>query len=346
MTGSSVLTPTYSVTLGNQRWTTQALDVTVVLGAAPQLDRATITLPSAAPAAAAPDDAVHVELDGGDGAVAVFAGTVRAVVRHERTIVVECGDAGASLAAYRPATSFEQTSAASVVRALCADVGVDTGALDSGPTLAAYVADPTRSALDHICRLAAWSGALAWVEGDGRLSTRVVDGSQPELALRHDREVVQVRQRRLGASNPSYVVTGESGAASAAPPDAARPTSDFFAGDRPDGPGVGSRWIFEPALRTPEAATLAAAALARAAGSARLRTTLDAWLVPALRVGTVVRLDELPDGLVPGPHWVERVVHRIGPRGATTRASLCEAGPALDPSALLGALAGAVGSLL
>ena len=84
----------------------------------------------------------------------------------------------------------------------------------------------------------------------------------------------------------------------------------------------------------------------RTAGSLRHRTTLDAWLVPALRPGTVVRLDELPDGLAAGPHWVERAVHRVGPGGATTSARLAEAGAAFDPLALLGSLAGAVGSLL
>ena len=215
--------------------------------------------------------------------------------------------------------------------ALCADVGVDVGPVDTGPTLTAYVADPTRSALDHIARLAAWSGALASIDGDGRVTTRVVDGAQPDVALRHDREVLRISQRTVAGAT-TYVVAGEAGAGSAAPPDAARPTSDFFAGDRPDGPGVGTRWSFEPALRTPDAAAVAGAPRGRTAGSLRHRTTLDAWLVPALRPGTVVRLDELPDGLAAGPRWVDRVVHRVGPGGATTSARLAEAGAAFDPT--------------
>ena len=197
-------------------------------------------------------------------------------------------------------------------RALCADVGVDVGPVDTGPTLTAYVADPTRSALDHIARLAAWSGALASIDGDGRVTTRVVDGAQPDVALRHDREVLRISQRTVAGRQRPTSSPARRAPASAAPPDAARPTSDFFAGDRPDGPGVGTRWSFEPALRTPDAAAVAGAARGRTAGSLRHRTTLDAWLVPALRPGTVVRLDELPDGLAAGPHWVERVVHRVG----------------------------------
>jgi hypothetical protein len=345
---SSVLATTYSLTLGNQRWTTQAVDVSVTLEAAPLIDRARITFPAAAPVEAAPGDSAVIDLDGGsgDGTVAVLTGTVRAVARGARSIVVECVDAGAALAAYRPATSFEQTSAASVVRALCDDVGVDVGAVDTGPSLSAYVADPSRSALDHIARLAAFSGALATVDGEGKVTTQVVDGSQPDLALRHDREVRHITQRQVGTDVESYVVAGEAGASSASPPDAARPTSDFFAGDRPDGPGAGTRWSFEPVFRTADAAAVAAAARTRSAQSARHRTTLDTWLLPALRPGVVLRIDELPDGLAGGPHWVERVTHRLGPTGATTRCRLAEGGPAFDPLALLGSLAGALGSLL
>lgn len=343
MTGSSVLIPAYTVTLGNQRWTEQATELTVVLNAAPAVNRATIRFPASAPVAAQPGDPAVVELDGGEGAVAALTGTVRALSHTGRAIVVECTDAGVTLANYRPATSFEQTSAASVIRALCADVAVDTGALDSGPTLNAYLADPTRSALDHICRLADFSGAMTAVDGDGRLTTRVIDGVQPDLALRHDREILAISQRLISNPISAQVVAGESGATSASPPDAARPTSDFFAGDRPPGPDADSRWTFEPVLRTPDTAAVAGAARARQATANRRRTFLNAWLVPGLRPGAVVRLDELPDGLTAGPHWVDRVVHRIGPGGATSDARLAEAGPAFDPMALL---LGAIGDLL
>jgi hypothetical protein len=346
MTGSSVLTPAYTVTLGNQRWTTQATSLTVVLNAAPAVSLATIGFPASASLEAQPDDPAVVELDGGEGAVAVLTGTVRALSHTGRAIIVECADAAITLANYRPATSFEQTSAASVIRALCADVDVDTAVVDSGPTLTSYVADPTRSALDHIHRLACFSSAMAAVDGDGRLSTRVIDGVQPDLALRHDREVLDIAQRLVTGPVFAQVVAGESGATSTSPPDAARPTSDFFAGDRPKGPGVDSRWTYEPALRTPDAAAVAGAARARHAAAARRRTYLRTWLVPALRPGAVVRLDELPGGLTAGPHWVERVVHRVGPAGATSESRLAEAGPAFDPMALLGALAGAIGGML
>jgi hypothetical protein len=343
VSSSAVLTPAYNVTLGNQRWTTQATALTVVLNAAPAVSLANVAFPSAAPVSAQPGDPAIIELDGGEGAVAVLTGTVRGLTHTGRAIVVECGDAGITLANYRPAISFDQTSAASVIRTLCDDVGVDTGAVDSGPNLTCYVADPTRSALDHIRRLADFSGALAIVDGDGRLTTKVIDGVQPDLALRHDREVLGIVQRLVSDPIAAHVVAGEAGASATSPPEAARPTSDFFAGERPKGPGADSRWTYEPVLRTPDSAAVAGAARARLAAAVRRRTDLRTWLVPGLRPGAVVRLDELPEGLTAGPHWVQRVVHRVGPGGATSESRLAEAGPAFDPTALL---VGAIGGLL
>lgn len=347
MSPTSLLAPAYAVTLGDQRWTSQALDLVVDLEAAPLVNAARVTFPWSAPVDAAVEDAAVIALDGGagDGLVTVLTGVVRAVTKGLDSTTIECVDAGALLAALRPASTLERATASSVIEALCGDAGVEVGDLDTGPTLAAYVADPGRSALDHVARLATWSGALASVDGAGTLGTRVVDGAQPDVALRYGREIVSLRQRRVTTSVRSYVVAGEAGASNPAPPEASRPSSDFFAGDRPEGPGPGSRWTFEPALRTPGSASIAAAAKLRSVTSTRLRTTLDAWLLPALRPGSVVRLDDLPDG-VGGVHWVERVTHHLGPAGASTTARLAEAGPAFDPTALLSAAAGALGSAL
>jgi hypothetical protein len=341
---SSLLTPAYDIVLGDKRWTEQAVDVTVTLQAAPLLDHARITFPSAAPVDAGPDDPVVISLDGGagDGLVTVLTGKVRAVTRGMQWTIVECTDAGTELANYRPATTFEQASAASVVEALCGDVDVDLGAIDTGPNLNAYVADPSRSALDHVVRLAGWTGALVSIDGDGRLTTRVIDATQPDLALRYGREVVRLDQRKVATPITTYVVAGEAGASSASPPDAARPTSDFFAGDRPEGPGAGSRWSYEPAFRTPDDAAVAGAALGRLATSTSHRTTLQAWLLPAIRPGSIVRIDDLPAGLSGGPHWVDRATHRLGPGGATTTARMAEGGDAFDPMALLAGVLGAL----
>jgi hypothetical protein len=345
MSPSSLLAPAYELTIGSQRWTTQATAIALDLHTAPLIDVLRARFPFAAPLDAAPDDPVVLALDGGEGSgpETVFTGQVGAIARGPRSIVLTAFDAGAQLASYRPATTFEQATAASVIRALCDDAGASTGSIDDGPTLAFYAADPSRTALEHVARVADWGAATVSVDADGNLQSTVINGAEPELALRFGREPITLTQTRRAAPVAAFVVAGEGGGSSPDPAEALRPSTDFFAGDRPDGPSPDSRWSFEPALRTAEGANTAGAARLRTYQSSRHRTALDAWLLPALRPGTVVSFEEVPDGLARGPFWVERVRHRVSASGATTRASLAEGGEAFDPMALL---AGALGGLL
>lgn len=341
------LEPAYELTVGNQRWTAQAVTIVLELAPAPSLNVLTVGFPARAPLDAGPDDDVSLVLDGGEGAETVFTGTVESIARTDRTITLRALDGGGALAAFRPAVTFEQATAGSVIQGLCDDAGVATGSIEDGPTLTYYAADPSRTALDHVARVAGWGGATAVVDGDGHLSSRVVDGSQPELALRFGREPVALRQQRSASRTQAFTVAGEAGASTPSAPEAVRPTTDFFAGDRPEGPSASVRWSFEPALRTPEVAATAGAAQGRLYASARHRSDLTAWLLPVLRPGTVLSFEDVPDGLARGPFWVERVRHSLHPAdGGVTRARLSEGGESFGPGSLLAGLAGAIGGLL
>ncbi len=343
---SSLLVPAYALTIGSKQWTEQLLSLDVRLEAAPLMDRLTARLPAAAPFDGAVGDTVSLSLDGGEGASDVFTGSVDAIRRDPATIEITALDAGGTLAAYRPSATYEQATVATVIQALCGDVGVDTGELEDGPALAYYAADPGRTALEHVARLAEWAGALARVAGDGKLEATVVSGADPDLALRYGRELISFDATECSTRIESFVVAGEAGAGSASAPESLRPKRDFFDGSRPAGPDATNVWSFEPALRTPSAAQTASAARTRLYKSSRQRATLRAWLLPALRPGTVLEVQDLPDGLPGGPLWVDRVSHRVGPDGAVTRARLWGGGDAFDPSSLLGSLAGAIGGLL
>jgi hypothetical protein len=342
---TSLLAPAYDLTLATQRWTTQATSVTVELEPVPLLDVVRVALPPAAPVEAQVGDPMVLSLDAGDGAVPVFHGRITRLERRADATLVRGLDAGGQLAALRPSITFETATVGSIVRALCDEVGVGLGQVDDGSTLVYYAADPRRTALDHLGRLAAWCGALASVDGEGRLQLRVVDAAEPEVALRFGRELVAIQQAAVLDPAVADVVAGESGTGDASAPEALRPTTDFFAGDRPDGPSADHRWTFEPALRTTGAAAVAGAARARAARSTRGAASFDARLLPALRPGTVLEVQDLPSGLTRGPFWVEGVRHRIDASGATTRVRLGGGGDRFDPSSLLGSLAGAIGGL-
>lgn len=343
---TSLLQPTYSLTLGSELWTEQLLSLRVELQPAPLLDVVTARLPALAEPDAAVGDPALLTIDGGEGEAEVFSGTIASMRRGFAELTITAFDGGGTLAAYRPATTYENLTAGTVIESLCADVGVTPGDVEDGPQLAFYVADPGRTALEHVARLARWSGALARFTPGGELEAIVVNGGEPELALRYGRELLALDDEQLEAPIEAFVVAGEAGVGDTSAPEALRPVTDFFAGNRPDGPSATAIWRFEPALRTASAARTAAASLQRLYVSGRRRASLVTTLLPALRAGTVLEIQDLPSGLGGGPTWAESVEHRLSPAGASTRASLWQGGDAFDPSSLLGSLAGAVGSVL
>src|SRR5262249_26431357 len=151
----------------------------------------------------------------------------------------------------------------------------------------------------------------ARVSSDNKFESAVINGTQPDVALKYGRELLSFEQHMLHAALDAVVVAGESGAGSTSAGTALRPTTDFFGGSRPDGPSVGNAWQFQPALRTAAAAAAAGAAALRVYKSGRERGSLTAFLQPDLRPGTVFEVQELPAGLDTGPFWVTRVAHHL-----------------------------------
>ena len=341
----AVLGPSYSLTLGSQQWTEQVLAIELGLELGPRLDTLEARLPAVAPVEAAVGDPVELTLDSGEASAGVFQGAVSSIRHGERTIQVEALDAGGDLARYRPATTYQQITAGSLIQALCGDVGVEVGEVEEGAELAFYVADPSRTALEHICRVSGWNGASVRVNAENRLESVVIEARQADVALRFGRELLEVEHGDRAAAHDSFTVAGESGAGETSAPEALQPTTDFFAGSRPEGPGSGSVWRWQPALRTAAAAATAGAARQRLHGSSRLTGKLTAFLQPELAPGTVVELAELPEPMAGGLFWLVSVRHRLSAAGATTTARFYGGGDAFDSAGLLGSLAGAVGGL-
>lgn len=336
---ASLIRPGYTLTISGQQWSRQAIAIDLRLAAGPQLDCLTARLPAEAPVEAAPDDPVTLSLDGGDGSETVFTGVVATIRRGLEQTTISAAGALGQLARYRPATTFENVSAGTVIRNLAGDAGVATADVGEGVMLRFYVADPSRDAAEHASRLAAWSGLMLVGTPEGKIAATIVDATQAEVALRYGREVTGLVIEEA-AEPDKIIVAGESGVGEGGSPDALRLNADFFAGSRPEGPSLQHHWIWEPALRTTKAAATAGSALQRELAAGRRGGRLDALLLPRLRPGTVIELQDLPAGLAAGPYWLETVRHRIGAGGATTSARLMQGGDSFDPAALLGALGG------
>jgi hypothetical protein len=369
--------PTASLTLGSSRYDAHLNALTVVLATLPAPGVCRAVLPYAAEVTAVPGDPASVDLtglelaSGGLGGLAgaalgavgggglggalgglaglaggappgrVLTGTVRSVRRGLGGTEVEIADAGAALAAYRPATTFTATTAADVVSALAGDAGAATGRVELDLPLAAYVADQARTAAEHVARLATLAGGVATVGADGALNATPL-ADEPTVALRHGREVLayDVTGSRETTAPPVAVGNGPAGAAAA--PNALRPTPDPLPEGVPEA-GTGAVWEAFASLRTPAAALAATGALQARTTARAGRVRARCVLVPSLRPGDVVEVQDLPLGLSEGPWLLTRVEHRLGAGGVTeldgVRAVAAGGG-------LLAALAGAIGSLL
>ena len=67
-----------------------------------------------------------------------------------------------------------------------------------------------------------------------------MNATQAEVALLYGREVLWMQTDRFDSSVDGWTVAGEGGAGSGSAPEALRSSTDFFAGNRPRGPGAAS----------------------------------------------------------------------------------------------------------
>jgi hypothetical protein len=343
---TSLLGPTYALQIGSQLWKEQALHMQLTLAPSPLIDVLTVKLPATAPLDAELGDDVELTLNSGEAEEKVFSGIVQAIGRGFSYIEVKAINAGGVLSQYYPAVTYENVTTATVVRNLCSDADVSAATLETGSELAFYVADMTRTAWQHIHRICAWSGALVSVSADNEVQSVVVNATQADVALRYGREIVSLGRTRTATRIETFVVAGESGVGSVSSPDAHRPVTDFFAGNRPDNPSPTVTWTWSPALRTTTSAATAGAARKRSYTSVADRGVFTAFLQPKLRPGVVLEMQDLPSGLTDGPVWIYSVRHTVSHRGALTRVEYFKGGDSFDPLALLGSLAGAIGGLL
>jgi hypothetical protein len=308
--------PTATITLGNLRYTEQAISVSATLAALPALNSFTVCLPAGVRLDARTGDEGILELDSGDsggaGAARIITGKVRSVRRSLRTVDVVVGDAGAEMARLRSAATYEKQSARDVIRALAGESSVAVAALDIDLPLATYTAHQGRTAAEHVAYLADLGGCLACVNSAGELSVTAWPEGQPEQALKYGREILEydIRENRGPASRNMMI--GQGGAGSTDAPDALRPSLSSLPEDAP-APGAGATWTPVGALRVPAAAVTASAGADTTAASRAKQVRARCFLLPGLRPGMVIQVQDLPGGLSPGSWIVRRVRHQLQP---------------------------------
>jgi hypothetical protein len=337
------LSPAASLTLANLRYDAHLLELRVALGLLPVLNRAAAILPPSVRFEAAPGDDAVLDVDGGEGSSTVLSGTVRSVRHGLQGITVTLGDAGAMLAALRPAATYEKQNGKDVIRALAGDADAPVGTLSVDLPLAAYVAHQGQTAAEHVAALARLAGGIAHVDAGGALNV-VTRPDRPDVALRYGREFLTYATRARQLPPRQLVAAGNGPAGAADAPDALRHSLDPLPSGAPS-PGPGALWQAQPVLRTPGAAQTATDALTAETGASRQELLANCFLLPALRPGQVLEVHELPGGPAAGPWLITGVRHVLRPKaGGRTVVSAVAAGDG-GFGDLLGAALGALGSL-
>lgn len=337
------LAPAVTLTLGNLRYTSHVASASVTLGLLPSVNEARVTLPATASVTAAPGDDGALEIDGGEGSQTILTGKIDSLAFAFETVSATLVDGGGALARYRPASTYSQQDAQDVVQAIAGDAGVTVGNVTLALPLPEYVAHQSRTAAEHIALLTRLAGGIASFDGDGSLNAVAPMPEQADIALLYGREITEchVRVRHDPAFQRFAIGSGPAGAIN--DPTALVLSTDPLPGDAAL-PGTGSVWQATSMLRTPDAVSTASSALQYEDAARTHEIDATAFLLPSLRPGMVVDIQQLPGSLADGPWLVTSVRHRLSPsRGGSTRFTGRKAG---SPSSLAGSLLSAAAGLL
>ncbi len=220
---------------------------------------------------------------------------------------------------------------------------MNIGNLDLDLPLPVYVAYQARTAAEHVALLTKLAGGIASFDADGNLNAVAPIPDQPDVALLYGREIKEcsVRKRPDPAAQRFAIGAGAAGAID--DPTALVVSKDELPGNAAS-PGASAVWQAVSMLRTPDAASKASTALQFEDTARTHELVARAFLLPALRPGMVVDIQQLPSALADGPWLVTSVRHRLSPtRGGETRFTGTKAGSA---SSLAGSLLSAAAGLL
>lgn len=310
-----MLTPALRLALGDHLYSRQVAGLRLRRARLPATDRLEAWLPAGVPVPARPGDPVTLHLDGGEGEVAVFTGRLSLLRRRLDGIELVAEGGAARLARQRPVLSLSRVTAGEAIRRLADSAGVLVAEVMPGPLLTLYAADGRATALAEIARLAAFSGAAAHLDGQGRLC--VPDPRRPTapFALRYGREILEAEASEAEAPGPTPVVMGEGGAPGG--PQARWIMADFHRGSPP---AEGTPRLPLPEIRTRADALAAAQAVTDGAQARARPVRLTTFLLPALAPGRRLSIADMPGSVPLARAQVHQVLHSLAADGmAVTR---------------------------
>jgi phage protein D len=308
------LRPAYAITLGSATVSSEQLEPLAAL----VVERATdggadgvvVTLGERPDLTVAEGDAVTVELGWDGETTLVFTGVVDAVERRIHGIEVTCSGGPALLAATRGDTTYLGQTAGQVVTALAGEAGVATGDVQDGVKLPVYVADSARSHHAHCLRLARWCGFGLYCDEAGALAfAPLAAATAPDRTFRYGADVLSASIQRAAPGAATTVVPESPASAQG------DETSSWLVKDpSPNVGGSGTAILGVPALRTKDAATTAAQAIADRAARAAVSGRIEVGGAPDVALGSAVALEDMPDAELNATYEVRALRHVIDRR--------------------------------
>ncbi len=315
----SLLHPAYRMTIGKRTVDTtdepRASTVTellVELDMETPADQARLLLGQVGGVEPAVGEEVVIELGyADDGALTrVFTGSVTEAAPGLVTRrITALGPADTLLHTFVDRT-FEERSAGDLVRELAGEAGITVAGAEPGIHFPAYVIDGRRNIHEHLRDLAMLCGFDLYCNAEGELVFRRFTGGDRVHRLRYGEDLLELVFRQTAPAAAAVEAWGESPAGGATE-SWAWLTKDFSAARGSAGSGTPCRLLEHPALRSAEAARIAA----EAAQTTIARNTLRGWLLcsgrPAVKLGDAIRLTGLPDEELEGTYQVRSVTHRL-----------------------------------
>lgn len=324
-----MLTPGYKLSIGGKLIDTTdeprastLVSLVVTLDIDAPVDTVSLVLGEVGTLAPAKGDRVEVDLgytDDGDLS-RVLTGAL-AHVEHSPSTTRVVGNGGtSSLLRTKVDETFQGKSAGAIVRDLAGRAGVDVAVAEDVTTFPAYVVDGRRSVYRHMHDLGRLCGTDLYLDAEGRLVFERYAGGKTVHVLEYAKHLLEV-EVELGPQSADVVEAWGEGPGGGKGEDAwAWLTKDFSGSKGSAGSGSNKLLLERPALRTAEAARLAADAAQTAARRRAVRGRVLIAGRAQVKLGDAVRLRGVPEDGANGVFQVRSVTHRITKVGGFTTA--------------------------
>ncbi|MBW4710441.1 hypothetical protein KX928_21840 [Roseobacter sp. YSTF-M11] len=316
-----MLTPTYKVTLGDQRVDMRAeplastlLDIDVRRDMAPLIDRFDLTIARVGSLAPKRGNDAEIALGfaGADTApVTVMTGAVDQIDAGPERVRVTGFGAGRQLSRDRDNLTFRDKTAADIVTELADASGLAVARSQTSEVLPYFVTDARQNRFQHMTALARLTGFDLYCDTDNDLVFEPFGSGQRVFPLDHGEDVLEYQVERTVSRAANVEAWGESPGASAGAESWSWLVKDFEPLRGSAGTGAPLALLEHSALRTAEAAQRAADALLARLLNQRLRGQVTVLGNPDIQLGDAIRLQGMPDADLNATFQVRGLRHRI-----------------------------------